>query len=76
MTHVNGSDLYGKRFLKVFGNTYEHRAEIKKLGAASWSQAEGCWVISIGHLPRNQQAKIASATYALGKLGLSFEVEA
>lgn len=75
MTHVGSSEVRGKRFLKVFGNTYAHQDKIKSLGNARWSKSERCWVISLIGLPHNKAAAIASETYALGKLGLTFELE-
>lgn len=76
--HVGSSEIRGKRFLKVFGNTYEHRDKIRALGGAgtTWSAAEKCWVISLVGIAHNQAAKIAQQTYELSKLGLKFEVEA
>ena len=74
-SHVSSSEVRGKRFLKIFGNTYAHRDKIKELGNATWSKAEKCWVVSLVGLPHNQAAKIAQHTYELGKLGLRFELE-
>ena len=73
---ISPAQIRGKRFLKVFGNTYPHREAIKKLGKAEFSKAEKCWVINLVGLPHTQAAKVAAQTYELGKLGLSFEVEA
>lgn len=67
--------MRGARLVKVFGNTYEHRDKIKALGDAYFSQEGKCWVIRVDHLPQGHRAELAQKTYALGKLGLRFEVE-
>jgi hypothetical protein len=75
-THINGSELRGVRFLKISGNTYAHRSEIRSLGApATWSEAERCWVLNLAGMAQTQRATVAQKTYALGKLGLRFETE-